>query len=164
MRNSVVLSALAALVLTSALVHAAPVTSAAGAIVIVFKDGHRQSFNLADIERIEFPGVTAASIPSGANLTPRGRFLGKWEAGDGAGNTVTSSLSENGDAFRSLGDVRGHWVYANGEALITWDDGAQDAIRRSGSRFQKYAYSAGKSFTDTPDNIAPARNTTPKPI
>ena len=52
----------------------------------------------------------------------------------------------------------------NGEAQIVWDDGAQDAIRRTGSRFQKFAYSAGKSFTDTPDNVTPAHNLTPKPI
>jgi hypothetical protein len=52
----------------------------------------------------------------------------------------------------------------NGEAEVTWDDGAQDAIRRVGSRFQKFAYEAGKSFTDIPANVTNARNLTPKPI
>jgi hypothetical protein len=47
---------------------------------------------------------------------------------------------------------------------VTWDDGAEDAIRKAGSRFQKSAYSAGKSFTDEPDNVTNARNTTPHPI
>ncbi|HTX77204.1 MAG TPA: hypothetical protein VMD29_13425 [Terracidiphilus sp.] len=163
MRKTIVFSALSALILGSGLIHAAPAKSAAGSIVIVFKDGHRQSFNLADIERIEFPG--AAVIPSaGANEPPRGRYVGKWEVGDGAGNNFTITLSEDGDAFRTLGDVHGHWNYANGDALITWDDGAQDAIRRTGSHYQKFAYSAGKSFTDKPDNVTPAHNVTPKPI
>jgi len=60
--------------------------------------------------------------------------------------------------------VHGHWVYMNGEALVTWKDGAQDAIRKVGSKFQKSAYSAGKSFTDIPDNVTDAHNTTPHPI
>jgi hypothetical protein len=66
--------------------------------------------------------------------------------------------------MRSLHELHGRWVYVNGEARITWDDGAQDAIRKVGSGFQKYAYGAGKSFTDTPDNVTKAQNTTPKPI
>lgn len=162
MRKTVIFSALAALVLGSGLLFAAPPKSANGSIVIVFKDGHRQSFNLADIERIEFPGASAAS--TGEYQPPRGRFVGKWEVGDGAGNDFTITLSEDGDAYRSLGDVRGHWNYLNGDALITWDDGNQDAIRRVGSRYQKFAYSAGKSFSDDPDNVTAARNVTPKPI
>ncbi len=52
----------------------------------------------------------------------------------------------------------------NGDALITWDDGAKDAIRRAGSKFQKYAYSPDKSFSDEPDNVTSAQNTTPRPI
>jgi hypothetical protein len=52
----------------------------------------------------------------------------------------------------------------NGEALVTWDDGAQDAIRKTGARFQKFAYGEGKSFTDEPDNVTSAHNTTPHPI
>lgn len=135
-----------------------------GSIVLVFKDGHRQTFNLADIDRIEFPGGSAvASAPAG-DVPPRGRFFGKWEAGDGAGNTFTITLNENGTARRSLGNVGGHWNYVNGEALITWDDGAKDAIRRVGRGYQKFAYSSGKSFTDQPDNVADAHNTTQKPI
>ncbi len=162
MRKTVVLSALATLVLGSGLLYAAPAKPAAGSIVIVFKDGHRQTFNLADIERIEFPGASAAS--TGENQPPRGRYVGKWEVGDGNGGNFTITLSEDGDAYRTLHDVSGHWNYVNGDALITWDDGAQDAIRRVGSRYQKFAYSAGKSFSDDPDNVTSARNVTPKPI
>ena len=88
----------------------------------------------------------------------------RWEVGDGAGNNFYITLKENGEAYRSLREVHGKWSYVNGEAQIRWDDGAQDAIRRSGSSFQKFAYSAGKSFTDVPDNVTEAHNTSPRPI
>lgn len=163
MRKTGVLSAVSAFVFASSLVYAAPpARPTGGSVVIVFRDGHRQAFNLYEIDRIEFASGTVAS--SSANGPARGVFLGKWEVGDGAGNDFTITLNENGDAHRTLGDVHGHWNYVNGEAQVTWDDGAQDAIRRTGSRFQKFAYSAGKSFTDTPDNVTPAKNLTPKPI
>jgi len=138
--------------------------SAAATVTIVFKDGHRQAFNLADIARIEFPGGAAVSTPSAANLPSRGRFLGKWKAGDGQGSDFYITLEDTGDAKRSIGDVHGTWVYINGEAHVTWDDGAQDAIRKVGPSFHKYAYAAGKSFTDAPDNVTDAHNTTPHPI
>ena len=136
---------------------------ASGSLVIVFKDGHRQSLNLADIERIEFPGgdLSAAASTPGPS---RGHFVGKWEVGDGNGRTFFISLEDGGDAMRSLGHLHGRWTYVNGEAEIRWDDGAQDAIRRVGSNFQKFAFSSGKQFTDVPDNVTSARNTMPKPI
>jgi hypothetical protein len=139
-----------------------------GTLVIVFKDGHRQTFNLSDISRIEFP---AAPAPAAAGIAPpnlplpsRGRYIGKWEVGDGAGNTFYITLEETGDAMRSIGNEHGKWAYVNGEALITWDDGLQDAIRKVGARFQKFAYGQGKTFTNEPDNVASAHNTTPHPI
>lgn len=141
--------------------------SAPGTIVIIFKDGRRQTFNLSEISRVEFPVATesvADSSPANSMQPSRGRFLGKWEAGDGGGHNFFITLEENGDARRSIGNVRGKWVYVDGEAHITWDDGAQDAIRKVGSRFQKFAYPAGKSFTDSPDNVTDARNTSPHPI
>jgi hypothetical protein len=147
---------------------APPSRSAPGTIVIVFKDGHRQSFNLADIDRVEFPGGGAAAsadtLPYNPAWPPRGRYFGKWEAGDGNGGTFTITLKESGEAFRSIGDVHGKWVYVNGEAHITWDDGAMDALRKVGSKFQKSAYASGKSFTDTPDNVTDAHNTAHQPI
>ena len=167
MRIAFPIAALSALLVVSGVApRAAAATKASGStLVIVFKDGHRQSFNLADIERVEFPGASAAEAgPSGRELPPRGRFIGKWEVGDGVGNNFYITLKENGEAWRSLGDMRGKWAYVNGAAEITWDDGAQDAIRRSGSRFQKFAYSAGKKFTDQPDNVTDAHNTSPRPI
>jgi len=159
-------SLVAILLLTATVVFAAPAPSSKatpGTIVIVFKDGHRQSFSLADIERVEFPtsGPESAVTTSGPS---RGRFLGKWEVGDGSGGMFYITLEESGHAMRTLGDVRGKWLYVNGEAQITWDDGAEDAIRRVGARYQKFAYKAGKSFTDVPDNVTAATNTTQKPI
>ncbi|MGA2216792.1 MAG: hypothetical protein ABSG51_01810 [Terracidiphilus sp.] len=138
--------------------------SAAATVTIVFKDGHRQAFNLADIARIEFPGGAEVSAPASANLPSRGRFLGKWKVGDGQGTDFYITLDDSGDAKRSIGDMHGKWIYVNGEAHVTWDDGAQDAIRRIGSSYHKYAYSAEKSFTDTPDNVTDAHNTTPHSI
>jgi hypothetical protein len=157
-------SLFAILLITAGIGIAAPAPKAApGTIVIVFKDGHRQSFNLADIERVEFPtagseGTVSSSGPS------RGHFFGRWEVGDGSGGTFYITLQESGDAMRSMGNVHGKWAYVNGEAQITWDDGAEDAIRRVGSRYQKFAYKEGKSFTDIPDNVTSASNITPKPI
>jgi len=140
-----------------------------GTLVIVFKDGHRQTFNLSDIQRIEFPAAPAPAAPAAIAppnlpLPSRGRYLGKWEVGDGTGNNFYITLEETGDALRSLGNEHGKWAYVNGEALVTWDDGAQDAIRKVGARFQKFAYGEGKTFTDEPDNVTSAHNTTPHPI
>jgi hypothetical protein len=139
-----------------------------GQLVIVFKDGHRQTFNFADVARIEFAGTggvpfaDAGATPAGA--APRGHFVGKWEVGDGAGNTFYITLDDNGTAWRSLHRVHGKWVYVNGEARVTWDDGAMDAIRRIDGKDQKFAYRAGKTFTDEPDNVTTAKNTAPRPI
>jgi hypothetical protein len=141
--------------------------SSPGMIVIVFKDGHRQSFNLSDIERVEFPAAadTAAEKgPVNAQLPSRSRFLGKWEVGDGMGSTFFITLEENGDAWRSLNHEHGKWVYVDGEARVTWDDGWQDVIRKVGSIYQKFAYKAGRSVTDKADNVDSARFTTPHPI
>lgn len=140
--------------------------SGTGEIVIVFKDGHRQRFNLADIARVEFPAASATSDmgPTPPGAPPRGHFFGKWEVGDGTGHTFFITLKESGEAYRSMGNDRGKWVYVNGEARITWNDGAQDAIRRVDGKDRKAAYRAGKSFTDEPDNVTDARNTSPRPI
>jgi len=142
---------------------AAPAKGAASTMVIVFKDGHKQAINLADIDHVEYPLVVSAAS-TGEPGPSRGRFFGKWEVGDGAGNNFYITLLEGGEATRSSGNVHGKWVYANGEADVTWDDGAQDALRREGTRYEKFAYSAGKHFTDAPDNVTNARNTSPKPI
>lgn len=135
--------------------------SGSGQVVIVFKDGHRQSFNLADVARIEFPG---GGVMADAGAPPRGHFLGKWEVGDGMGGTFTITLNGDGSAWRSLHRMHGRWAYVNGEAQVTWDDGARDCIRRVDGQDKKFAYDAGKRFTDEPDNVAEARNTSRGPV
>lgn len=140
--------------------------SSSNQVVIVFKDGHRQAFNLSDVARIEFSGGTPVAdvSPTPAGLAPRGHFFGKWQVGDGSGSTFYITLNEDGSAWRSLHRIHGRWAYVNGEARVTWDDGAQDAIRHADGRDQKFAYRAGKSFTDEPDNVTEAHNTSPRPI
>lgn len=166
MRGIVGLASLAA-ILCFPVPHsfAAPAAGAGqGKIVILFKDGHRQVFNLADIERVEFPTGPAAagSVGAiGATIPSRGHFLGKWEVGDGAGRDFYIVLKENGEAWRSLHDVNGRWTYVDGEARVVWEDGAQDVIRKVGPGFQKFAYGEGKSFLDPPDNVTKARSLTP---
>ena len=129
-----------------------------GAIVIVFKDGHRQSFNLSDIARVEFAGGGSSASEDSYRVPSRARFIGKWECGDGNGNNFYITLNEDGTAHRSIGEVSGRWDYVDGEARVTWDDGRKDAIRKSGPQYFKFAYGDGKSFTDDPDNVAHARN------
>jgi hypothetical protein len=157
---------LLAATLSTAQAHAGK--NSAGQIVIVFKDGHRQTFNFADVARIEFSGTRSIPIgdasPAPPGAPPRGHFLGKWEVGDGAGSTFYITLDGDGNAWRSLHRVHGKWAYINGEARVTWDDGAMDAIRRIDGKDQKFAYRAGKSFTDEPDNVTDAKNTSPRPI
>ena len=140
--------------------------NSSGQIVIVFKDGHRQNISLNDVARIEFPGGAAVADigPTPPGAPPRGHFLGKWEVGDGAGNTFYITLNEDGSAWRSLHSVHGKWAYVNGEARVTWSDGAQDCIRRIDGQDKKFAYRSGKRFTDEPDNVTDARNTSPRPI
>ena len=139
--------------------------SAGNALVLVFKDGHRQRVNLDQLERLEFPGA----VPAGLISTPgpsRARFFGKWEVGEGNGSNFYITLREDGTAQRVMNGIeheRGHWEYKNGEAQVTWDDGWQDCIRKVGSQFKKYAYSEGKSVNGEPDNVTNARNLTQNP-
>jgi len=129
-----------------------------GSNMIVSTGGHSQSFPLADIAHVEF-GTEAPSTLG------RGRFLGKWGVGDGAGMNFYIPLSRNGEAYKSMDSgTRGTWAVVDGEARITWEDGWRDVIRKAGSKFEKVAFEPGKSFDDTPSNIADAENTDPEPI
>ena len=120
-------------------------------IVIIFKDGRQQSFHLSDIARIEFnaPGKSAA-------IQGRGRFQGRWKAGDGVGGTFIITLSPDGEATKSIGPSHGTWTVVNGEARISWEDGWHDVIRREGGRYHKVAFAPGKSFSDEPANVEDA--------
>jgi len=133
----------------------------ANSIVIIFKDGRRQSFNLSEIARIEFTAPAHADSDESSFLTDRGRFVGRWNVGDGQGNTFTITLNRDGEASKSLGSHHGTWTVESGEAVITWDDGWRDIIRRSGRKYLKAAYSPGTPLSDNPSNTAEAVPTTP---
>ena len=129
--------------------------------VVVFKDGHQEKFAAADIARIEFEtsGVSTTT-PS------RAHFVGKWEVGEGTGtgSKFFITLEANGDARKTLGASHGTWSLVDGEARINWDDGWHDVIRKVGSKHEKVAFEPGKSFDDTPSNVTAARNTQIRPI
>jgi hypothetical protein len=132
------------------------------AVVIVFKDGHRQTVKLADIERMEFSGP----VPSGLLSYPgpsRAHFLGKWEVGEGNGDNFFITLRDDGVAVRSLGEEHGTWQYVNGEAEIRWNDGSNDCIRKIGAWYKKYWYDSDQAFSGTPRNVTDARNVTENP-
>jgi hypothetical protein len=126
-------------------------------IVIVFKDGHQQSFRLADIARIEFVQPSGAGLHPAAPLAPRmSHFLGEWKVGDGTGGTFIITLKPEGKAHKTIGSRDGTWKVADGEARISWDDGWTDVIRRVDGRYQKAAFEPGKSVDDHPSNVAEA--------
>jgi hypothetical protein len=125
---------------------------------IVYKDGHREKLR-AEIDHIEFD-ESAASVA----VPGRSHYIGKWEVGEGNGSHFFITLEANGDAKKSIGSPHGTWSLVDGEAHIAWDDGWHDAIRKRGSRHEKAAFEPGKGFEDSPSNVTEARNTQPKPI
>jgi len=127
--------------------------------LIVYRDGHQEKFSPSDIARIEFGESSAGEMMPG-----RGHFEGKWEVGDGNGSTFYITLEADGQARKTLGTSHGTWTLVDGEARISWDDGWHDAIRKVGSKHEKLAFEPGKSFDDSPSNVTAARNTQPKPI
>jgi hypothetical protein len=145
-----------------------------GTVVIVFKDGHQQSFPMTSISRGDFKdaagNVQSSSGVGSTMATPmvpgRRSFLGKWQVGEG-GNTSSTfvvTLEENGTARRSIGAAHGTWTYVDGEAQITWDDGWRDIIKKAGSDYEKFAFEPGKPLTDSPSNVARAKRVNPRPI
>ncbi|HLW80302.1 MAG TPA: hypothetical protein VKU44_11970 [Terriglobia bacterium] len=144
------------LVLGVSIVRSQPKPAAKGdqdSITIVFKDGHQQSFRLADIARIDF--APAAGAVQGVG---RAHFTGEWKVGVGdiPGRTFVITLEPDGQARKTLGSAHGIWTVVGGEAHINWDDGWHDAIRKAGNKYEKVAYSPGSSFTGTPDNVTEA--------
>ncbi len=132
-------------------------------VVIVFKDGHRQSLATAEIARIEVKAPAAIVYKDGHRekisgeiervefgdtevaMTPgRNHFVGKWEVGEGSGGGhFFITLDADGSARKSLGSPHGTWTLVDGEAHISWDDGWQDAIRKVGSKHEKVAHEPG---------------------
>jgi hypothetical protein len=145
-------------------------TAKADSIVITFKDGHQQAFALGEIAHIEFKTSTVAAAPaaksSSLGVPGRGSFIGKWTVSEGGGmkRTFYITLEKDGQCIKSIGATHGTWVYVDGEARVSWDDGWHDAIRRVGLKYEKFAYAPGASFSDTPNNVTDARRTNPEPI
>lgn len=136
--------------------------SDAGSVTVLLKDGHRQTFRVADVDRIELTG----SVPSNLVRYPgpsRSHFLGKWEVGEGTGRNFYITLDDDGTAHRSSGHERSTWKYVNGEAQIRWDDGWSDCIRKVGAWYKKFAYHTDQAFSGTPENVTDARNLTQNP-
>jgi len=126
---------------------------------IVYKDGHREKLR-AEIDHIEFSESAASPTVPG-----RSHFIGKWEVGQGSGGgKFFITLDADGNAKKSIGPPHGTWTVVDGEARITWDDGWRDAIRKRGSKHEKAAFEPGKTFDDEPSNVTEAHNTQPKPI
>lgn len=154
-----------------------------GSLVLVFKDGHRQTLSVAQISslNLQAPSVLIyrdgrqEKLPAGdivriefepamIVVVGRAHYIGKWEVGDGQGKNFFITLEENGDASKTIGAAHGTWAVVDGEARISWDDGWHDAIRKVGSKHEKFAYEPGRSFDDQPSNVTAARNTQAKPI
>jgi hypothetical protein len=127
---------------------------------IIFKDGHQQSLALADASRIEF-GTSAV----GGSLMGKNHFLGKWKVGtgDGVGHFFIT-LKADGEAAKTLGSSHGTWTMLDGEARITWDDGWRDVIRRAGTGHEKVAHAPGTTFSDASTNVADAVRVDAEPI
>lgn len=184
MRNLARIAAVCALFLLAAAAVAFSSADDRGSIVIVFKDGHRQSFAMAEIARIDFKAPAMVvykddhqeKIPAGeiariefestdtAMMPGRSHFVGKWEVGQGNGENFFITLEENGEAKKSIGAAHGTWTLVDGEARISWDDGWHDVIRKVGTTHEKFAFEPGKSFSEPPSNVTAARNTQANPI
>ena len=125
---------------------------------ILYKDGHREKLR-ADIDHIEFSESAASSTVPG-----RAHFIGKWEVGEGNGDHFFITLNADGTAKKSIGPPHGTWTLVDGEARIAWDDGWHDVIRKIGTKHEKVAFEPGKSFSEKPNNVTAAVNTNPEPI
>ncbi len=128
---------------------------------IVFKDGHQQSLSLTEATRIEFSSSAVSASPFGRN-----HFVGKWKVGIGigTGGHFYITLKSDGEARKTLGPGHGTWTVVDGEARISWDDGWHDVIRRAGTGHEKAAFEPGKRFSDEPTNVAEATRVDAEPI
>jgi hypothetical protein len=153
-------------------------------LVLVFKDGHEKSFATPDVSRIELnpfrivlrngrqesfarDEIVRIDMTNSAGengVLGRNHFVGKWKVGTGAGGNFIITLNRNGEASKTLGASHGTWVLFNGEARISWDDGWHDAIRKVGSKHEKFAYEPGRSFDDEPSNVTDAESMNAQPI
>lgn len=128
--------------------------------MLVSQGGHQESIPVSNIVRIDFNASASKSLPLGRN-----HFVGKWEFGTGAGSgTFFVTLDRDGRAHKTIGSPRGTWKVVDGEAIITWDDGWRDVIRRVGDKHQKFAYEEGRPLTGEPSNVTDAKTLNSEPI
>jgi len=159
---------------------------ARGSLVVVMKDGHRQTIPVSDITRIEFKdGSILVSKDGGqksfrmsevqsfefdssapSSFAPgKNHFVGKWRVSESPeGGTFYITLEANGEAHKTVGGSHGTWTVVDGEARIAWDDGWHDAIRKVGTKHEKVAFEPGRTFSEQPSNVTDAVNTNPEPI
>src|SRR5579863_7938304 len=71
--------------------------SGSGNVTVILKDGHRQTFPLAVVTRIELSGSVPAYLVHFPGPS-RAHFLGKWEVGEGNGDNFTITLNDDGTA------------------------------------------------------------------
>ncbi len=128
--------------------------------MLVSQGGHQENIPVASIVRIDFNSSATKSLPLGRN-----HFVGKWEFGTGAGSqTFFVTLDRDGRAHKTIGSPRGTWTVTDGEAVITWDDGWRDIIRKVGNKHQKFAYEEGRSLSGEPSNVTDAKTLNSEPI
>ncbi|HEY7390182.1 MAG TPA: hypothetical protein VH640_16825 [Bryobacteraceae bacterium] len=135
-----------------------PTSAEPTSVIIVFKDGHQETYSMSDIARIEYK--TASDSVLGPD-----HFLGKWEVGDGNSGTFFITFQANGEATRSLGASHGIWTIVGDEARVSWDDGWHDVIREVGyNQHEKLAFAPDTTFDDKPANVTAAHKVEPKKI
>lgn len=175
----------AAVLLSFSIAPKAKAADSRSSIVIVYKDGHRQTFASTEIARIDLKDPTTIVYKDGhhekvgaaidhiefeesglsAMMPGRSHFIGKWEVGQGNNSgKFFITLEADGTARKSIGSPHGTWTLVDGEARISWDDGWHDVICKTASGHEKRAYEPGRSLDDAPTNVTEARNTQPKPI
>ena len=128
--------------------------------IVVSKDGGPKSFRMSEVQSFEFDTPAASSFAPGKN-----HFVGKWRVSEMPDSgTFYITLEANGEAHKTVGGSHGTWTVVDGEARIAWEDGWHDAIRKVGTKHEKVAFEPGKSFSDEPSNVTDAVNTSPEPI
>lgn len=173
---------IAVFILTVALMCSAQ--EAARTLTIVYRDGHQKSFTIPNGSRIDF-NAGNMTVSSGRNVETirvsdvaridfgslrsigfgMNHFVGKWEFGTGVGNqTFFVTLDRNGHAHKTLGSTNGRWSVVDGEAVIKWDDGWTDVIRKVGDKHKKFAYEEGRPLDGEPSNVTDAKTLNSEPI
>jgi hypothetical protein len=128
--------------------------------IVVFRERGQKSFRLSETRSFEFDTSASTAFAPGRN-----HFVGKWRVGQGPGaRDFYITLETNGEAHKTLGAGHGTWAVVDGEARIAWDDGWHDVIRRVGTKHEKVAFEPGKSFSEKPNNVTAAVNSSPQPI